>query len=42
MLSKISVTRNRKDETNLHDISGEQSIGLNDMLDLEKKDMGDK
>lgn len=40
-LSK-SVTRHRKDETSLHDVSGEWSVGLNDMLDFEKKDMGNK
>lgn len=30
--------RNWKDETNLHNMSGEWSIGLKDMLDSEKKD----
>lgn len=41
-LSKSSVTRNRKDEIGLHDISGEEALGLDYVLDLERKDMKDE
>lgn len=42
MLNKSSVTRNRKDEIDLHNISGEQAVGLDGILDLERRDMEDE
>lgn len=41
-LSKSIVTRKRKDEMDLHDISGEKAIELHDILDLERKDREDE
>lgn len=42
VLCKNSVSRNRKNEIGLHDMSGEQAIGLDYVFDLEKKDRKDE